>query len=120
MKLKTNDIDAKLETKLKKDKSIAKRILDALELELRNCSAANGALLIWSKKSKVCLFSNYFLDAAGAALVILKLPRFYIDFSKHIVNNPLYGCKCIEEILVKLDLLEDTKNYARAGANDET
>lgn len=107
MKLKTNDIDAKTETRLKMDKSIAKRILDMFELELKKCGIDNSKMLIWSKKSKMCLFSNLFLDVTDAALFILKWPFFRIDFSKHNVNNPLYGCKCIEEILVKLDLIGD-------------
>lgn len=92
------------------------KILDVLELELMHDKTAEekGKMLICSKAFGTCMpapmWSQGFDGPVDAVLFLLGRRQFWncIDGKETHVFNVFYGCKSIEEILVKLDLMGDS------------
>ena len=96
------------------------RILDVLELELvRDKTSKEKEMLICSKAYGACvpapMWSHSFAKPVDAVLFLLSRNVFwnYIDGEEKRVCNVFYGCKCIEEILVKLDLAGDAEDDSK-------
>ena len=94
------------------------KILDVLKLELThdNASEEKGKMLICAKVYGACtpaqLWSRGFAKPVDAILFLLGRDEFWncIDGKATHVFNVFYGCRSLEEILVKLDLIGNAED----------